>query len=71
MAGNLTRTKQRVDQESITDITIAIKFRNNRGINKQQLFITASGVLSPPDFVRMATIIVFCSFNSYSLNIIK
>lgn len=47
MAGNLTRTKQRVDQESITDITIAIKFGNNRGINKQQLFITASGVLSP------------------------
>lgn len=47
MAGNLTRTKQRVDQESITDIAIAIKLRNNRGINKQQLFITTFGVLSP------------------------
>lgn len=47
MAGNLTRTKQRIDQESITDITIAIKFGNNRGINKQQLFITTFGVLSP------------------------
>lgn len=47
MAGNLTRTKQRIDEENITDITIAIKFRNNRGINKQQLFITTFGVLSP------------------------
>lgn len=47
MAGNLTPTKQRVDQESITDITIAITFRNNRGINKQQLFITTFGVFSP------------------------
>lgn len=47
MEGNLTRTKQRIDEENITDITIAIKFGNNRGINKQQLFITTSGVLSP------------------------
>lgn len=32
MAGNLIRTKQRIDQESITGITIAIKFRNNREV---------------------------------------